>query len=53
MGRALDHLARRHGLDPERVEELLAPRLKLAPGLRKQRPGELWGGELPPGQLTS
>lgn len=45
MGRALDHLARRHGVDRERVEELLA-RLKLAPGLRKQRPGELSGGEL-------
>jgi peptide/nickel transport system ATP-binding protein len=45
MGRALDHLARRHGVDRERVEELLA-RLKLAPGLHKQRPGELSGGEL-------
>ncbi|WP_298961857.1 ATP-binding cassette domain-containing protein [uncultured Methylobacterium sp.] len=45
MGRALDHLVRRHGLDPERVEDLLA-RLKLLPGLRKQRPGELSGGEL-------
>lgn len=45
MGRALDHLARRHGVDRERVEELLA-RLKLAPGLRKQRPEELSGGEL-------
>ncbi|MBY0295161.1 MAG: ATP-binding cassette domain-containing protein [Methylobacterium sp.] len=45
MGRALDHLARRHGVGRERVEQLLA-RLKLAPGLRKQRPGELSGGEL-------
>ncbi|GJE28897.1 ABC transporter ATP-binding protein [Methylobacterium organophilum] len=45
MGRALDHLARRHGLDLERVEALLS-RLKLSPRLRKQRPGELSGGEL-------
>ena len=45
IGRALDHLARVHSLNPERVEELLS-RLKLSPGLRKQRPGELSGGEL-------
>ncbi|WHQ72006.1 ABC transporter ATP-binding protein [Methylorubrum extorquens] len=45
MGRAFKHLVQRHGLVQERVEELLA-RLKLTPGLRKQRPSELSGGEL-------
>lgn len=45
MGRAFDHLARRHGLAQERIEQLLT-RLKLSPGLRDQRPGELSGGEL-------
>ncbi len=45
MGGALDDLARRHALDGNRVDALLA-RLKLAPALRGQRPGELSGGEL-------
>lgn len=45
MGQALDHLARRHALDPARIAHLLA-RLKLPANLRKQRPGELSGGEL-------